>query len=294
VQGERWQEITQSPFAHEAEGLNLVRALLPDVAPFRAWSNFEFRDGQGKWHEVDLLVLGRRRLHLVEVKHYYGILRGDDYRWLRDGQRAIDSPLLAARRKAQRLRSKLEEGLAQWARERGHRDVDPHREIPYVAESVFLHHEHFACALPQSARIGLFGIDGRGDTSGLPGIGERLLESATPGMSVAPRTDDKLDRIMKNIGLVARRQREAGSWIIDEQPLAEGDGWQDWPAFHRVASTDRGRIRFFVSTPGAAKQEIDRRRSVAEHEYRLMSRLAHDGLIRPKDLVDSDLGVGLV
>jgi cell wall-associated NlpC family hydrolase len=52
-----------SPFAHESEGLNRVKAVLPHHAPFRAWSHFEFRDGHGKWHEVDLLVLGRRRLH---------------------------------------------------------------------------------------------------------------------------------------------------------------------------------------------------------------------------------------
>ena len=38
--------------------------------------------------------------------------------------------------------------------------------------------------------------------------------------------------------------------MIDEEPLAEGDGWQDWPAFHRVATTDRGRIRFLVIPPG--------------------------------------------
>ena len=31
-----------------------------------------------------------------------------------------------------------------------------------------------------------------------------------------------------------------GSWVIDEDPLGEGEGWQDWPAFHRVATTDRG------------------------------------------------------
>ena len=55
---QRWIEVTPSQFTHEAEGLNVVRALLPDQPPFRAWSNFEFRDGQGKWHEVDLLVLG--------------------------------------------------------------------------------------------------------------------------------------------------------------------------------------------------------------------------------------------
>jgi len=64
---QRWIEVTPSQFTHEVEGLNLIRSLLPANAPFRAWSNFEFRDGHGKWHEVDLLVLGRRRLHLVEL-----------------------------------------------------------------------------------------------------------------------------------------------------------------------------------------------------------------------------------
>lgn len=56
----------------------MVREILPDQAPFRAWSNFEFRDGQGRWSEVDLLVLGRRQFHLVELKYYKGTLRGDD------------------------------------------------------------------------------------------------------------------------------------------------------------------------------------------------------------------------
>lgn len=36
-----------SQFPHEAEGLNLIRSLLPPRDPFRAWSNFEFRDRYG-------------------------------------------------------------------------------------------------------------------------------------------------------------------------------------------------------------------------------------------------------
>lgn len=97
----RWVEVTESPFAHEREGLAVVRGMLPDAPPYRAWSNFEFRDNHGKWHEVDLLVLGRRRLHLVELKYYNGTIRGDDLWWVRDGRRAEDSPLKLARRKAQ-------------------------------------------------------------------------------------------------------------------------------------------------------------------------------------------------
>ncbi len=62
----RWLEITPSPFPHETEGVNRIKAVLPNHAPFRAWSNFEFRDGHGKWHEIDLVAPGRRRLHLVQ------------------------------------------------------------------------------------------------------------------------------------------------------------------------------------------------------------------------------------
>ena len=34
----RWVEVTPSQFPHEAEGLALVRDLMPDETPFRAWS----------------------------------------------------------------------------------------------------------------------------------------------------------------------------------------------------------------------------------------------------------------
>jgi hypothetical protein len=122
---QRWMEVTPSQFTHEAEGLALVRALLPGNAPFRAWSNFEFRDSHGKWHEVDLLVLGRRRLHLVELKYYSGTLRGDDLTWRRDRHRAEDSPLKLARRKAQRLASKLQDELMRFGQETGARIPDP-------------------------------------------------------------------------------------------------------------------------------------------------------------------------
>ncbi len=99
---------------------------------------------------------------------------------------------------------------------------------------------------------------------------------------------------MEQIGIVPRRQREVGSWIIDEQPLAEGDGWQDWPAFHRVATTDRARIRFLITPPGAPDEDRRRRQRLAEHEFAIMSQLAHDGLVAPRDLVNADLGTGLV
>ena len=291
---QRWSEVTPSQFTHEVEGLNLIRSLLPANAPFRAWSNFEFRDGHGKWHEVDLLVLGQRRLHLVELKYYSGTLRGDDLTWRRDGHRAEDSPLKLTRRKAQRLASKLQDELIRWAQETGATIPDARTVVPFVQESVFLHHPGIRCLLAPASRIDLFGLDGSESSTGLPGISQRLLEPATPQQSVGANRDEIIAALMKRIGIVQRRQREAGSWVIDEDPLGEGDGWQDWPAFHRVATTDRGRIRFLVTPPGATATTRAKIRQVAEHEYRIMSRLANERLLRPRDMVDSELGVGLV
>ena len=236
-QVQRWTEVTPSQFTYEAEGLNLIRASLPAQAPFRAWSNFEFRDGHGKWHEIDLLVLGRRRLHLVELKYYSGTLRGDDLTWHRDGHRAEDSPLKLARRKAQRLASKLQDELLRWAQDKGTHIPDPRRAVPFVQETVFLHHPGLRCLLSPTSCIDLFGLDGRDRASGLPGISQRLLEPAPAQDPVTAGRSDIIAALMARIGIVQRRQREAGSWVIDEDPLGEGDGWQDWPAFHRVATT---------------------------------------------------------
>jgi hypothetical protein len=109
VKDGRWVTIAESQFAHEKQGLEIVKALLPDASPFRAWANFEFRDNRGRWHEVDLLVLARDTLYLIELKHYRGILRGNDHVWMREGHRPEDSPLLLTRRKAQYFSSLLKD-----------------------------------------------------------------------------------------------------------------------------------------------------------------------------------------
>ncbi|EWT07980.1 protein kinase [Intrasporangium chromatireducens Q5-1] len=290
---DRWVEVSPSQFTHETEGLNLVKALLPDESPFRAWSNFEFRDSRGRWHEVDLLVLGRSRLHLVELKYYSGRLTGDDHTWLRPGKRAEDSPLKLARRKAQYLASKLTDALYDWGKEQGTKITDSKLIVPFIQESVFLHHPDIVCDLPPSSAIGLYGIDDLTDRTHLPGISERLLEEPHK-QAIGPNQEEILAALMKRIGLVQRRERTAGSWTITAQPLAAGEGWQEWLAHHKVAQQQRARIRFHVVPEGAPQSETVKVARTLEHEYQLMGRLQHDGIMRPKDLVQSELGTGLV
>ncbi|MBV5246749.1 BREX system serine/threonine kinase PglW [Mycolicibacterium sp. PAM1] len=283
----RWVTIAESQFDHEKAGLNAIKQLLPDAEPFRAWANFEFRDNRGRWHEVDLLVLARDTLYLIELKHYRGILTGNDHRWRRNN-RTEDSPLLLARRKAQYFSSLLKDAI----RERGGDEAVS--RITYVQELVFLHHEQFVCDLPPNSKINLYGLDGREGITKLPGISKVLLAPARHD-PISERDSQLIAGLMKAIGLAPRRQREVGSWIIDDQPLADGDGWQDWPAFHHVNTEDHVRIRFYTATPGATKADEHARRQAVTHEYNLLSRLTYDGLQAPKDLVDEpELGIGLV
>lgn len=283
----RWVTIADSQFAHEKQGLEIVKALLPDAPPFRAWANFEFRDNRGRWHEVDLLVLARDTLYLIELKHYRGILTGNDHVWLRQGHRAEDSPLLLTRRKAQYFSSLLKDSLRQLT------GSAPKGAIPYVQELVFLHNPEFVCELPESSKINLYGLDGQPHT-GLPGISERLLAPAQR----PPISDEGsllVAELMKKIGLAPRRQREVGSWIIDEQPLGDGEGWQDWPAFHHVDTERHARIRFYTVGQSASSADTHARKQAVTQEFHLLSRLRYDGLQVPEDLVEEpELGIGLV
>jgi serine/threonine protein kinase len=293
VDDSRWVEVSPSQFAHEAEGLRLVKELLPNVDPFRAWSNFEFRDTHGRWHEVDLAVLGRDTLYLVELKYYSGRLRGDDHRWLRDGNRAEDSPLKLAHRKAQYFASLLKERLRQYLHSKGQHNVDLRSYIPYVQEAVFIHHPNMRCEMPPNIKQGIYGLEGREGSTGLKPISQLLLAPARH-KPIDVNQSSVFAALMKQIGLVPRRQREVGSWVIDDQPLGDGEGWQDWPAFHRVTTTDRYRIRFYVPRPGGSRDDERALERQVEREYQLLSRLSHDGVLAPRDIVKAELGTGLV
>ena len=106
----RWLAISESGFEWEREALEFLREHLPDHEPYRAWSNFEFIDDEGRVNEVDVLVLTPAGLILVEIKSRPGTLQGDPHTWTWtiDGRPISgDNPLLLANRKAKRLASVL-------------------------------------------------------------------------------------------------------------------------------------------------------------------------------------------
>ncbi|MFR9751679.1 BREX system serine/threonine kinase PglW [Nocardia sp. 004] len=282
-------EESPSRFPHEREGLQIVRDLLPDAPPYRAWSNFEFRDQDGRWHEVDLLVLTRGGMYLLELKHFYGTISGDDKRWKRSHGKNVSSPLLLARRKAQYLASQLKNELHKVSKGKA-----PSQTVPHIQELVFLHHEHTRCELPLASRINLYGLDNHDQTSGLPGISSILL-APPQSQPISEKQSDLLAGLIHSFGIRAQRSREVGNWVITDDTLGEGDGWQDWPATHYVDDTRKARIRFYPPVPGATDAEIHKGKRAVTHGFRLLNRLRHDGLQVPVELCeDAELGVGWI
>jgi len=288
---DRWVEVTPSPFPHEAAGLKIVRELLPTRAPYRAWTNFEFRDDRGNWSECDLMILAPDGLHLIELKFYSGRLRGNDQVWLRDGHAPEDSPLRLANSKAKRLRSKLMSAYDEFVRGKKFSSPPPRaREaIPFIHAAVFLHHPDLRCELRDASRRDLYGLTEHA-ASGLDPITDVLAGTPQPGR---PIYESAVVGAMQLIGLRAR-SREAGQFVLDQQALDDGPGWQDWLGTHKLVSSRRARIRFQVAPEGSSEEHRRTLRRLAEHELTVMHQLSHDAILRPEDFVDSELGPGLV
>lgn len=124
----RWTAVSQSAFEWEREALDFLRDHLPDHEPWRAWSNFEFIDDEGRVNEVDVGLV------LIEVKSRPGTLRGDAYSWTwttEGRQITTDNPLPLANRKAKRLASVLRRQEALTGR-------GAPRVMPWVEPLIFL------------------------------------------------------------------------------------------------------------------------------------------------------------
>ncbi|WP_189094608.1 protein kinase domain-containing protein [Nocardia jinanensis] len=271
----------------------MLRYVVPKASPYRAWTNFEFMDNHGQWHEIDALVLGRRRLHLIELKHYTGVLRGSETSWVRSTPggrpRTQRSPLLLTRRKAQRLATRIEEEARKVALENGLDGEKVRRALPFVQESVFLHGSPFKVDMPELAKSGLFGPDGFEDETGLPGLSTRLLEPPTDTRRVTEDLSVIIALALRNLGIARRTERDAGSWTITGTPLASGDDWQEWSATHK-GTGEPGRARVVSFNPGTPAQARAAAHRRMQREFSLLSALRHEAIVAPHDLVQDDDG----
>lgn len=281
----RWVEVTPSPFAHERAGLHAVRDLLPDADPYRAWANLEFLGDDGSANEVDLLVLARNGLHLVELKHWRGTITGDGATWLHNNK-PVENPLLLANRKAKRLKSLLE---------RTARDKNSKVKIPYVKASVLLHAPDVTVRLEGNGATSIYRLDGA--PGSLPGISEHLLTAPLRDERemVEGKRGKEVAKLLDQAGIRRSvRSRTVGSVVVDEDVFAEGPGWQDYLGRHTVLEGVVRRVRFYLVDRAASKEARATVQRAAQREFAVLEGIGHPGIARAVDFVDHERGPAVV
>lgn len=293
----RWVEVTPSRFSHERAGLAHVKALFPDAEPYRAWSNLEIITDRGRSLEIDLLVLAPGGLYLIELKAWSGRIGGDRYRWRITDDRVVtkDNPWRLANDKAKVLKGLLVNEVKRHARELGKR-IDTKGIVPYVKAAVFLHGPDVRCELAEEDRTQLYGLEGQGDSTHLPGIIQGLVTSQPPNPDRAVTADqgDVLAMLMDRIGMTRRSKRVVGPYELDESVHAEGAEWQDFLATHHRFSDERRRVRIYHTGSATSREQRAMLVRAAEREYLLLRHLTHPSLLGPQDFYDTDNGPALV
>ncbi|MBW0128491.1 nuclease-related domain-containing protein [Pseudonocardia oceani] len=96
--------IVMGPSATPAEqaALDRFRDLLPEDGITTAWVNLTFIDNNGRSAEVDVLLMTRAGVFVVELKGWHGKIDGNS-QWWKHNVRSVENPWIATDRKAKRL-----------------------------------------------------------------------------------------------------------------------------------------------------------------------------------------------
>lgn len=277
------QWITMGPSAspQEEQALRTVRSLLNDHPTTWAWANLSFVSPDQRGSEVDVILLHRTGLYVIELKGYHGTISGDQQMWRLTGPegqvRTERNPRLSTRTKAQRLRSLLEQGY------RG--------RIPYVHEIVVLHGEGSTVKLDDLAKSGVYGLDGY-DVCGVPPFTELLKKRHD---EIDKPTAAAVVKRMGQVGLKPRpKTRVVGDYTLDDaEPLAEGVGWVDHLATH-AALKRKVRIRLYDVAPDISQTQRAELVRAARREVLLTQDLRHPGVVSALDYTDTERGPALI
>ena len=292
-----WSEVEPSQFAWEREALAFLKAGLPNHEPYRAWSNFEFVADDGSVNEVDALVIGPQGLFLVEIKSHPGVITGDQQRWTwtrpnDGGHSTFDNPLLAANRKARKLRSLLQRQPAY---------VSAKVPTPWVEPLVFLSSASLDCRLHDIARPGVTCRDDlvvpeRVAFPPLPGVLKAVRDPQSANIRPHPVDRPASRRLADALGQIGirptSRHRRLGDWELGEL-LDEGDGWQDYVATRGTVRSQR-RVRVYLAGRAHTKDEGEQLRRTAQREFVLLEPLRHPGVAQPLDLQQHEWGPALI
>ena len=288
----RWNSISPSSFEWEREALDFLRQNLPDNEPWRAWSNFEFIDDEGRVNEVDALVLTPAGLILIEIKSRPGSVQGDahSWTWTTDGRRIIvDNPLPLANRKAKRLASLLR-------RQGSFGGTSSRTPTLWVEPAIFLSAVRQAPRIDPGTTCKVF-LRGNPSVPDDGGIIGALRRASDFGLGRAGAVDINtaraIQRAMEQAGIrSASRTRRAGDYELG-QIITEGDDWQDFAAKHASTGVTR-RVRIYPYARAASPEARDRLTRAAQREFRVLEGVDHPGIVQVRDYRETELGPALI
>ncbi len=283
--------IVMGPPATPAEeaALDAFRELLPDDGITTAWVNLTFIDNNGRSGEVDVLLLTRAGLFIVELKGWHGRIVGNTQRWMHN-IRNVENPWLAADRKAKRLAELL-------------KDVAPNekarKDVPFLQSKVVLHGHGCTVELDERATLGVLAMD-KFEIKAKPAltkVSTFLAElPSNPHHVVDYQRAKAVRALCDKAGFrAAPKVRMVGDYkVADSTPIAEGPDWQDVLVDNPHLSGVKLRLRLRDLPPKASASDRQRIEDLAQREYQLTYGIRHDGIDVPTEFKKTDDGPALV
>lgn len=273
----------------EEAALDAFRELLPEDGITTAWVNLTFIDNNGRSGEIDVLLLNRAGLHVVELKGWHGRIHGNTQRWFHN-IRNVENPWLATDRKAKRLAELL-------------KDVAPNeqarRVVPFLQSKVVLHGHGSSVELDERATLGVLAMD-KFDIKAKPAltkVSTFLDELPTnPNHVVDYQRAKAIRALCGKAGFkAAPKTRMVGDYkVADSTPIAEGPDWQDVLVDNPHISGVKLRLRLRDLPPKASATDRQRIEDLAQREYQLTYGIRHDGIDVPTEFKKTDDGPALV
>ena len=268
---EVWEDIATSELAWERELHESLRRDLTVVPPFKVWSNFEFIDLYGAAFDVDMMVLTRAGIFLVELFAGTGTVEVSDrhWRWTDSESRVqiLDNPITLARDRAQRIREFVDEYIQEA------RCPTIHGVVLVVREDTT-----FTFSSPDLNRY----ITAVPEHPTLPSIIGALESGDAPGLEPHALTEDVLARFehaLEDVGLFpSKKYRVVGEWQCGKL-LETSENHQDYIARH-IRQDIRRRVRVFFSPRNVAKEQIERLNQAATREFEMVRQLEHPSILR--------------
>ncbi len=252
----------QSPHPWEQEAIEFARKALPDRDPICVAELFDLVDGSGRRYDIDLLVIGRHAVYVVEIKSHPGTITGDSRDWTvtfpTGGKKILPNPLELTNYKARILASLLRKQLG--------------NSCPYVQALCFVSDPDVKVALAGPARHGvvtrknfLRAID-YGEFPGAPtNLTRRVIDR--------PMLRD-LRQALQTIGI----KPSVGALQVDGFRLTDllevTDTYQDHLGINASMRKLRRRIRTYNVPRTTTQEQRDRVARAAEREAQHLATLS--------------------